>query len=845
MGIVAKPPRRPDRSSDAMKAVIMAGGEGTRLRPLTSNQPKPMMHLANRPMMEHIVQLLQRHGFDDIVVTVAFMANNIRSYFGDGSEFGVRMVYATEETPLGTAGSVRNAMDELDERFLVISGDVLTDIDLSQIVSFHEEKGAIATIGLTAVENPLEFGIVITNEDGSIERFLEKPGWGQVFSDTVNNGIFVLEPEIFDYIEADRSVDFSGEVFPKLLEDRKPLYGYVTEGYWEDVGTLSAYVSAHKDILDGRVEVDVPGFRLDGGIWLGEGAEVDPGARIDGPAVVGDHCRVEAGARLGPYTVLGNNVMVRSEAQLERSVVHDGAYIGQGVRLTGAVVGRNGDLRSASRCDDGVVLGDECFIGAGAHLAANVKVYPFKTVEAGAIVNQSLVWESRGSRTLFGADGVAGLANVDITPELATRVAMAYATTLKKGATVTTSRDSSRSARMLKRAVMAGLNAGGINVDDLEVAPVPVTRFQVRSQRAQGGITVRLVAGDPQSVVIRFFDALGTDISEATARKIERTFYREDFRRVFPGDIGDIGFPPRAIEYYTQSIVDTMDTAAIRDQSFKVVVDYAFGSTSFVMPTVLSKLGADVLAVNPYASTPGALAFDPAAHASAVADLVRSSGAHLGAVLDPDGEHVTLIDDEGHVLTDTETLLAFVALLGQTTDPGCRIAVPVAAPTEVAQLASEHGLEVLWTKLSTPALMASALSDDIVMGASLDGGYIFPRFLPAYDAVAAFTTMLELLARTGNRLSKLVDTLPRTHVIHETVSTPSEHKGAVMRSLVETAEGELQLVDGVKVLTDDGWVLVLPDPEDPISHVWAEGPSDSDARRLAQEYVGRIRRLLR
>ncbi|MBW3574570.1 MAG: nucleotidyltransferase family protein [Actinobacteria bacterium] len=159
-----------------MKAVIMAGGEGTRLRPLTSNQPKPMMPLVNRPMMEHIVLLLQQHGFDDIVVTVAFLANHIRTYFGDGSEFGVRMVYATEETPLGTAGSVRNAMDELDERFLVISGDVLTDIDLSEVVAFHDRRGALATIGLTAVENPLEFGIVITAEDGAVERFGLTPG---------------------------------------------------------------------------------------------------------------------------------------------------------------------------------------------------------------------------------------------------------------------------------------------------------------------------------------------------------------------------------------------------------------------------------------------------------------------------------------------------------------------------------------------------------------------------------------------------------------------------------------------------------------------------------------------
>jgi mannose-1-phosphate guanylyltransferase / phosphomannomutase len=537
--------------------------------------------------------------------------------------------------------------------------------------------------------------------------------------------------------------------------------------------------------------------------------------------------------------------MVRSEARLERSVVHDGAYVGQGVRLLGTVVGRNSDLRAGARCEDGVVLGDECFIGEQAVIGSGVKVYPYKTVEAGAVVNQSLVWESRGSRTLFGKDGISGLANVDITPELVTRVAMAYATTLKKGATVTTSRDSSRSARMLKRAIMAGLNASGVSVDDLEVAPVPVTRFQVRSQHAQGGITVRLVAGDPQSVVIRFFDDLGTDISEAAARKIERTFYREDFRRVFPAEIGDIGFPPRTIEYYTNALMQSVDTQLVRRAGFKVVVDYAYGTSAFVMPTVLAKLGAEVLAVNPYASTSGALAYEATAHAQAVADLVRSSGAHVGVVIDPDGEHVTFIDDDGHVLTHTEAVLAFVSLLGETTDPGCRVAVPIAAPTPLGALAEGLGMEVLWTKLSTPALMASALSDDIAMAASLDGGYIFPGFLPAYDGMVAFATMLELLARTGNRLSKLVSSLPRTHVAHETVATPSEHKGAVMRALVETATDQLVLVDGVKMLHDDGWTLVLPDPEEPISHVWAEGESDGEARRRAQDQVGRIRRLMR
>jgi mannose-1-phosphate guanylyltransferase/phosphomannomutase len=828
-----------------MKAVIMAGGEGTRLRPLTSNAPKPMLPLVNEPMMEHIVRLLKQHGFDEIVVTVAFMANSIRSYFGDGSDFGVRMVYATEEMPLGTAGSVRNAIDELDERFLVISGDVLTDLDLTAIVKEHEEKQALATIGLVRVENPLEFGIVITRDDGTIERFLEKPSWGQVFSDTINAGIFVLEPEIFDYIEADRAVDFSAEVFPALLDEGKGLYGAIAEGYWEDVGTLESYLSAHKDILDGRVHVEVPGFEVGAGVHVGEGAEVHPDATVVGPAVIGENCRVEAGVRLGPYTVLGTNVRVRANADLERVVVHDNSYLGEGVRLRGATVGRSCDLRAGVRGDEGVVLGDECFVGEHAMLASGVKVYPFKTVEQGAVINSSIVWESRGSRSLFGRVGVAGLANVDITPELATRVAMAYATALKKGASIVTSRDSSRSARMLKRAMMAGANAAGANVLDLEVASVPVTRFITRRPEHAGGLSIRLMEEDPQSCVIRFFDTSGADLSEDAQRKVERLFSREDFRRVFPAEIGDIGFPPRALEQYTAALEATVDIEAIRAARFKVVVDYAYGSTSFVMPNVLARLGADILGVNPYASTVGALGFDRDAHAAQVAAYVRSSGAHLGALIDPDGEHLTLVDDTGRVLTDEEALLTVLSLvcghlLGDT------VALPVNVTRHADVIAASHDVRVRRTKLSTPALMDAASEPGVGFAASTDGGFILPGFLPAFDAAATLVKVLELLALTGDRLCHVVDGLPRIHISHQTVVTPWEQKGMVMRSLVEMSKDrEVTLIDGVKVRHEDGWALALPDPEEPITHIWAEGATDADAKGLATEYARRIRQLLR
>ncbi len=822
-----------------MKAVILAGGEGTRLRPLTSNQPKPMIPIVNRPMMEHIVELLARHGFDDIVVTVAYLANQIRNYFGDGSDFGVRMRYATEEVPLGTAGSVRNAAEELDDTFLVISGDVLTDIDLTAFVDAHRTHDAYASIALKRVENPLEFGIVITKPDGRIERFLEKPTWGQVFSDTINTGIYVCEPEVFDLIPEGEVVDFSGDVFPAALEKGRTLHGHVADGYWEDVGTTEAYLHAHTDVLDGKVELGIEGFRAGDGIWVGENAEVDPAARIQGPVVIGANCRIEPGARIDGYTVLGNDVVVKADAFVERSICHDHVYIGRSARMRGATVGRSTDIRTFALLEEGVVLGDECFIGERAVVNTGVKVYPFKTVDDDAVVTSSIVWETKGARTLFGRRGIRGLANVDVTPEVAVRVAMAYATTLKRGSLVTTSRDTSRVARALKRAVIGGLNLAGVSVEDVELATVPLTRFQVRNGEARGGVTVRLAADDPDSVEIRFFDADGRDIDEGTQRKVERLLAREEYRRAFAGDIGDIVFPPRTIAFYTAALEESVDAERMRANPRKVVLDYSSGAASIAMPSVLSKLGAEVLALNPYASTLVA-SIDIDEQCDRIARIVGASGSDLGCVINPGGETVTLVDDTGHVLTPTEMLLALVVLVADTL-PGAQIAIPVNVSQSAERLATERGATIVWTKVADRALMEAASRPGISFAGSTDGGAIWPEFLPAFDGTATLAHVLDLLAATGRKLSTVVAALPAVHLAHEEVATPWERKGAVMRELVERRGSDpVVLVDGVKVLRDDGWVLVLPDPERAVTHVWAEGVDAAGAAALADEYVQAI-----
>ncbi|HEV2344138.1 MAG TPA: sugar phosphate nucleotidyltransferase, partial [Actinocrinis sp.] len=552
----------------------MAGGEGTRLRPMTANQPKPMLPVVNRPIMEHVLRLLRRHGFDETVVTVQFLASMVRNYFGDGEDFGMSLQYATEETPLGTAGSVKNAEDALrDGPFLVISGDALTDIDLSELVRFHKDNDALVTVGLTRVPDPLEFGIIIVDDDGRIQRFLEKPTWGQVFSDTVNTGIYVMEPEVLAEFAPGQVADWSSDVFPRLLKRGAPLYGCITDGYWEDVGNHESYLRAQADVLAGRVQAEIDGFEMSPGVWVAEGAEVDPDAALKGPLAIGDYAKIEAGAQLREFTVIGSNVVVKEGAFLHRAVVHSNVYVGTGTTLRGCVIGKNTDVMRSARIEEDAVVGDECVIEPEAYVSAGVKVYPFKTIEAGAVVNASVIWESRGQRTLFGPRGVSGLVNVEITPELCVRLASAYATTLKNGTTVTTSRDVSRAARALKRAVHGAHNASAINVVDLEAQPLPVARFETARSEYSGGIALRTTPGDPQSIDIIFLDSDGADMSLAAQRKLERVFSRQEYRRAFPGEIAELTYPPRVVEAYTNALLRSIDMNGVRGAGLKVVAD--------------------------------------------------------------------------------------------------------------------------------------------------------------------------------------------------------------------------------------------------------------------------------
>jgi mannose-1-phosphate guanylyltransferase/phosphomannomutase len=830
-----------------MKAVVMAGGEGTRLRPMTANQPKPLLPVINRPIMEHVLRLLKRHGFTETVVTVQFLAALIRNYFGDGEELGMSLDYATEEIPLGTAGSVKNAQDALrDERFLVISGDALTDIDLSDMVRFHKKNGAMVTIGLKRVPNPLEFGIIIVDEEGRIQRFLEKPTWGQVFSDTVNTGIYVMEPEVLDCFAPGESVDWSRDVFPKLLQDGRPLYGYIADGYWEDVGTHESYLKAQADMLSGKMDIELDGFEVSPGIWVGEGAEVDPEAVLMGPVYIGDYAKVEAGAELREFTVLGSNVVIKEGAFLHRAVVHDNVFVGPSTHLRGCVIGKNTDLMAGTRVEEGAIVGDECVIEAEAYISSDVKVYPFKIIEAGAVVNTSVIWESRGQRNLFGPRGVSGLVNVEVTPELVVRLASAYATSLKKGAVVTASRDASRAARTLKRAAISALTASAINVQDLEASTVPVARYETARTDAAGGILIRTTPGDPQGVDIMFMDEIGCDLSQSGQRKLERVFGRQEFRRAFPGEIAELGYPPRVVETYSRDLVRCVDIGGVRDAQLKVVLDCAGGVTSLVLPSVLGRVGVDVLTRNNALdeASPTETLAERMRDLQRLGELVASARAAFGVRFDPVGERISLVNEAGKLISDDRALLVMLDLVAAERRAG-RVALPVTTTRVAEQVCRFHGVEVEWTSTSQDVLTKTAAASDIIFAGDGRGGFVIPEFSKTIDGLAAVIRLLGLVARTRLTLSQIDERIPEAHLLRRSVPTPWAAKGSVMRHVVEAAgDRRIDTTDGVRVVEDDGrWVLVIPDPSEAVTNVWAEGPDPDSAQALLAEWSAVVERV--
>ena len=823
----------------------MAGGEGSRLRPLTINRPKPMVSIVNKPCLGHIFDLLQRHGITDAFVTLQYLASQIQDSFGDGGAVGMDLKYSVEESPLGTGGSVRQIGDALDDTFIVISGDALTDIDLSAVVAFHREKGAAVTLTLYRVPNPLEYGVVITNEDGRITKFLEKPSWGEVFSDTINTGIYVIEPRVLERYKIGEAFDFSKDLFPQLLADGEPLYGYVASGYWTDVGSISEYARANADILLGRVKAAPLGREIRPGVFTSGQVEIDPTAKLTGPIYLGNGVKIGPAAEIIGPTVLRDYVSVDYGAVIDRAIVWRNSYVGDRSELHGTIVGRQCALKSRVVLEEGSVIGDHCVVNDGARVRSQVKIWPDKQVESGAVVGSSLIWGAQGRRALFGRFGVTGLVNIDLTPEFAARLGAAYASTLPQGSTVTMNRDQHRSSRMLKRALMGGIVSAGVHVADLSQAPLPIGRFHTRRIGAIGGVHVRVSPFDVRVCDLKFFDRHALDMDKTQERKVETAFFREDVRRVSHEDVGAIFESARVGEAYSEAfLAEIVHRQEVLDRKFKIVVNLSHGTAAQFLPQLLSTLGIELIAINGVVSeNVGSRSFEEFQDEKReLAAIVSALHASAGVIIDAGGEKAFIVDDQGRITSDMQYLVAFAALSARVT-PGV-VAVPVFAPSSIEQVVNARGGRVQRIRASASAQMDVAVREHPLVVGDGVGGFIFPRFHPSFDGLFATVRLLELLAVTGQTLSEVMDETPVSSLARIQVACPWEQKGRVLRVLAQDPRTDrVRQVDGVKHQSDGEWVLVLPDADRPLFNIYAEASDEGRAWTLAHEYAERLEHL--
>ncbi len=788
-------------------------------------------------MMRHIVELLKQHGIREIVSLLYFQPEQITSYFGDGSSVDVKMEYMTAEADYGTAGSVKNGAQFLDERFIIISGDVLTDFDISAAVRFHEEKKAMATIVLTRVAQPLQYGIVMTNPDGRISRFLEKPSWGEVFSDTINTGIYILEPEVLDLIPDQSEFDFSKDLFPLMLKKELPLFGYTAEGYWRDIGNLNEYQQASADVLAGRVKVQLAGERCDSS-QCGENLELAPTAHLNGLVVIGDDVTIGENAAITDC-IIGDRCTIGANVRMSNTVLWNDTVVGDFSDVTNDVICNNVHIGSNVTIADNVFIAESCVIGEHARLLSGIKLWPRKHVESHATLSRSLVQEERWARELFTDARISGTSNVDMNPEFGARLGAALGMALGTNTQFVASRDIDEVSRIMKRSITAGLMSVGVSTTDLQTTTIPLTRQELRTGRFVAGFHVRRSPRHTDKTDIILFGKDGRDLPLSTTKSVDRYFFGEDVRRVPHNDVGRLNFPERSIGMYVERFLSALDAELVAKRQFKLLVDYSFGLAATVFPQILGELKCRVLSMNNYVDVSHFA--DPLSDAlGESANIMRSLGYEIGIKIDPGAEKIALVDERGFWYTGLRLLTIVTKLFLDThrhLEPYV-IAVPVQATREIEDIAKDYNVEIIRIRNTHGAMMEATKNERVRFVGGTRGGFIFPEFFVAADGLYSACRILQMLAQTGHHLSEMDSTLPKRHQITKEVLCPWESKGTVMRRAMEYSEGHSrQLVDGVKVLDGSLSVLLVPDREHPLFNVTAEADTEAQAIEECDRYV--------
>ncbi len=797
----------------------MAGGFGTRLRPLTNNLPKPMVPVVNKPMMEHLVTLLKIHNITDYIMLLYYQPETIKSYFGDGSRFGVNIRYVVPQRDYGTAGAVKCAEEYINDDFLVISGDVLTDFNLTDFYNFHSSKKSIATISLYSSDNPLQYGIVLTDNDNRIVQFLEKPSSSEVFSDTINTGIYFLKKEALNFIPEGENFDFSKDLFPLLLEKGISIYGFKNKGYWRDIGNLEEYLYGNIDVLNDAL------YYIKARDYYGNC--VSPTAKIESGVTIEN-------------SVIGENVYLGKNVSVRNSVIWDNVKISDNTTILNDVIGRNTEIGDNTRINDFVFIGDDCKIGKNVFISSSLKIWNKKVVNNNAKITRSLIYEETFFNELFTDSRITGLSNLQINPEFAAKLGSAYGAFIGQNNYVMVGRDIDDISNMIKRSITSGILSAGVNVIDLQVIPIPMLRQELKNGTGAGGIFVRKSPFDADLTDIIFFDSDGKDLSSGKTKSIERLYFSEEYQRAPYNNVGTLKYPERTNEKYKEHFLRCLDVSVIRKRKFKLVIDYSFGITSTIFPNILGEFNCETVSLSAHLDknriTRNAKEFN--SQLNNLCFVVKSLNFDYGFMIDAGGEKIWLATNEGKILDDDRFLSIVVKLFLLVTPDVKKIAVPVQASTEIDLIAKEHNVEVIRVKNTHYSMMRALDDKEVKFAGGTKRGFLFPDFLYATDGMFSVAKIMEMIAKSGLNIKDIDAMIPKFYMRKLNMNCIKEEKGRVMRKFMEqTMEYRQLLIDGVKIfINDTDTVLCIPDKTRDIIHLNVEADTPEKADSLLEKY---------
>jgi len=829
-----------------MKAVVMAGGFGTRIQPLTNSRPKPMLPIINRPMMEHTMMTLKELGITEFIVLLYFKPDIIKDYFKDGSDFGINITYVLPDDDYGTAGAVKLAQEYIgDDNFIIISGDLVTDFDFQKIFDYHSQKESKLTITLTSVENPLEFGVVIANEEGRIEKFLEKPSWGEVFSDTINTGIYVIEPEILDYIPAHQNFDFAKDLFPLLMQEGVPLMAGYAEGYWRDVGNPESYRDVYDDILSGGVKVFMPSVTQqypDGILYSNAPVSLDKSVEVIGTVVIGDNVTVEKDTKLN-NVVIGDDCTIGKNGKIRNSVIWERVEIGKNAVLDGCVICNDNSIGKNVTAKAGLILAEGCEIGQLVTVEKDVTIWPEKIIEDASIVSRSVILGNRYKNSIFENGSVVGKSNVELSCEMATKLAEAFGAQLPIGSTVLMARDYNKGSRMLKRAFLGGLLSAGVNVYDYNGMPSAVMRCSLSSNDQYiAGVYFRQKIDDPTSSVITFYNHEALRINNEVAKKVEKAFFKEAFRRVDFSQIGQIFEIDHSHEYtvYKRGMQEMLRSHMFKCVDCRIAVDMMHGMASEVFPDIMRECGVDNILFNAYEDEHRLANINTLSRRSIddMSSVVRAMDLDAGFMIYPYGQRLDIMCDEGTILgkqTALNVVLSLLNMEAKTLDRKIRVFLP----TWASDIVNFDQLEIERGQYANFKAEKMRQYDLVTTG---EGNFAFTEFAAHRDSMYATLKILELIVKHHVKLSELIASLPKFYYHITQAPCVQSLKGRMMRMFLEDAKGkEASALDGVKIWMDkNDWILMIPDQYSDNLNLYIQAETEERGEKILSEYMTKI-----